>query len=836
MIRELFLRDLSLWGVIWQSALFAVIGLVGSFLLRRRPARASQMLFLAMIAAVLVPTMSVLVKHFQLGVFTTEPIVLPLVAMDVPAEASVVSASPEILPEAYEVTADLGSAAGTSQGIDIPWRMIMLYGWMATTLILLGRLSVDVVNGIRLLRWAQSRVSEHIERAADSARARLGIAKALQIRSSMDVCSPVIWCWNRPPVLLVPGDLDNQIDWASVICHELAHWRRRDHISGLIAELIVCILPWNPLLWWSKKRMVRFSEQACDDWVVAGGQSREDYAQSLLNFRPQKQVAFVPAVVSSKKTLAGRVRRIVEERCSSPNSGVRWSLAAAAIAGCIAAGIAFAQTRPPQSTGTVKTKVGQSAVIEQPAFPTMMIKGRILDPNNEPAYGASIVALPVTSWGYYTEPRSRNKEGYFELPWSPTWIEPGQPIYLMAIVQNPKSQAALVEVTDPTSPVSVRLEPAFAITGKVVDPGGQQIEECVATISLSTEFKCRAPIFGARRGRPWEHALSPLPYGAKYELTVQAKGYRTQRIAVDGTDRSQKLIDLGAITLQPQDRTIPEVTEQFVNPDLAKEFHEVYSLDKDEIIKLIKPPFVLGRQEYFQNPTSIYPRVFHSLDSQGAIQACLTWDDEALKETLLTGWTNTHRMPRLENILWLTLRMPYYDFNLPKGLNIEIPHGDWIVRADSPRNEQLRSLEEIIYAETNRAIRFEKRMAEQEVIVVGGRYKFKPHPSGNHPDYIPVTSDGKVNRMERTVDSLAEFLRSLERLHEIIIVDETEPAENATIRYKSRGSKLGWLRNLEQRREELDALLDNLAKTTSLQFKVELRPAQIWFVTETKGN
>jgi beta-lactamase regulating signal transducer with metallopeptidase domain len=160
------------------------------------------------------------------------------------------------------------------------------------------------------------------------------------------VRSPVIWCWNPIPVLLVPAVLDGGLDWTGVICHELAHFRRRDHISGLIAELIVCILPWNPLLWWSKKRMVRFSEQACDDWVVAGGRHVEDYAQSLLNFRPQKQVAFVPAVVSSKKTLAGRFHRILEERCSSPYSGVRWSLTAAAVAGCIAAGIAFAQTRP----------------------------------------------------------------------------------------------------------------------------------------------------------------------------------------------------------------------------------------------------------------------------------------------------------------------------------------------------------------------------------------------------------------------------------------------------------------------------------------------------------
>ncbi len=841
MISELFVRDMSLWAVAWQSTFVAVIGLVGSFLLRRRPARASQVLLLAMIATVLVPAMGILVKHFELGVFVAEPI------------QSEVEMPHEFVPDVYETSVAIPLHEDTVNEIHertegpvlleagsalahIPWRLIVLYGWMTATLILLGRLSVDVVYGIRLLRRAQSRVSGHIERAADSARARLGIAKALQIRSSVDVRSPVIWCWSSTPVLLVSADLDGGLDWVGVICHELAHFRRRDHISGLIAELIVCFLPWNPLLWWSKRRMVRFSEQACDDWVVAGGRSAEDYAQSLLNFRPQKQVAFVPAVVSSKKILAGRIRRIVEEKCKSPYIGFRWSITAVAIAGCIAVGIAFAQTRAARPAATVKTRVGKLAVIEKPAFPVTMIKGRILDPNNKPAYGAGIVALPVTSWGYYTEPKRQNKEGYFELPWSPTWIEQDQPIYLMAVVQDPKSQAALVEVTDPTSPVTVRLEPAFAITGKVVDPGGKQIEECLAMISLSTEFKCQAPIFSTREGKWWERMLSPLPYGAKYKLTVRAKGYRTRQIIVDGTDKSQKLIDLGTITLQPQERTKPEVAEQYADPDLEKEFHKVYCLDKDEIIKLIKSPFVLGRQEHFQHLTSLYPGVFHSLDSQGAIQACLLWDGERLIETPLHAYTHTHKKPRLEYTLLLTLRMPHYDFNLPKELNIEMPHGDWIVRDDSTRNEQLRSLEEIIYAETNRAIRFEKRLAEREVIVVRGRYKFKPHPSGNHPDYIPVTSDGKVNRTERTVDSLAEFLRSLERLHEIIIVDETEPAENTTIRYKSRGSKLGWLMNPEQRREELDTLLDNLAKTTSLQLKVERRPAEIWFVTETKGN
>jgi hypothetical protein len=323
--------------------------------------------------------------------------------------------------------------------------------------------------------------------------------------------------------------------------------------------------------------------------------------------------------------------------------------------------------------------------------------------------------------------------------------------------------------------------------------------------------------------------LSPLPYGEKYKLTVQAKGCRTRQIIVDGTDKSQKLIDLGTITLQPQDRTKSEVAERYADPDLAKEFHKVYSLDKDEIIKLIKPPFVLGRQEYFQNPASTYPRAFDSLESQGAIQACLLWDGEALMETPLTGYYYIHRMPRLEYALSFTLRMKHYDFNLPKELNIEIPCGDWIVRADSPRNKQLSALEDIIYAETKRAIRFEQRTIEREVIVATGRYEFKPHPSGNYPNYIPLW-DGRLQTAEYTVNSLEDLFANIEWELKMKIVNETESVENATIRFK-------WIKlDPEPTGDKLNVLFDFLAKTTSLQFKVESRPAEIWFVTEKTEN
>jgi len=57
MIHELFTTDLSIFSYLWQSSIFLVVGLIASYFLRRRPSRASQVLFLAMIGAIIMPTM-----------------------------------------------------------------------------------------------------------------------------------------------------------------------------------------------------------------------------------------------------------------------------------------------------------------------------------------------------------------------------------------------------------------------------------------------------------------------------------------------------------------------------------------------------------------------------------------------------------------------------------------------------------------------------------------------------------------------------------------------------------------------------------------------------------
>jgi chromosome segregation ATPase len=92
--------------------------------------------------------------------------------------------------------------------------------------------------------------------------------------------------------------------------------------------------------------MVRLSEQACDDWVLAGGRAGTDYAQTLLNLSPELQMAFMPTVIGKEKPMKKRIYRIVKEKCGIPQVGVRWALIVAMIAASATVGVALAQRRP----------------------------------------------------------------------------------------------------------------------------------------------------------------------------------------------------------------------------------------------------------------------------------------------------------------------------------------------------------------------------------------------------------------------------------------------------------------------------------------------------------
>ena len=526
---ELFFGDPLLWTCVWQSTIFVVLGLVGSFILKHRSSRAHQVLLLSMIVAVIVPAASILVKHYKLGIFVAEPIIMHSPTEDIPAsryeapEIASAESAKHKSASAKETTAPV--PVGSRDAI-FPWRSVGLYGWIAASLILAGRLLITFISGARLLGRAAPLDCERIEQAVSRVKVTLGINKDVKVCSSRRVRSPVIWCWRRNPTLLVPsgaGQLDT--DWMGVLCHELAHFKRWDHISGLLAELLVCILPWQLFLWLAKSRLIHLSEQACDDWVIAAGQPGTDYAESLLDLTPGGQMAFVPAVVSTKRGLAGRIHRILEEKCSSPRRGLRWSITAVILAACVVVGVAFAQTRPAESVKAETSGTAEPAVETSNESNGIIL--RLIDPDGQPVQAAK-GSLRVTvrdravlgsqlKW-YHAKISDENGRIVFNID---DQFRSQMDYEVFYVLQEARRLGAMVELErrDAGKTFEVPLAPICQVHGILDSPALEAIGMPLSTAFVEIRWNGREPLeqmFHTKEDKQFTFLLPPGQYELNY--------------------------------------------------------------------------------------------------------------------------------------------------------------------------------------------------------------------------------------------------------------------------------------------------------------------------------
>jgi beta-lactamase regulating signal transducer with metallopeptidase domain len=109
--------------------------------------------------------------------------------------------------------------------------------------------------------------------------------------------SPVV-CGIGRPRLLWPARLLDTLPAGSrrsVVAHELAHLRRRDHWVGWLLLAAECIWWWNPLFWLIRRQVRNQAELACDAWVVATlPGDRRAYAEALIEVSRLVSTAAVP--------------------------------------------------------------------------------------------------------------------------------------------------------------------------------------------------------------------------------------------------------------------------------------------------------------------------------------------------------------------------------------------------------------------------------------------------------------------------------------------------------------------------------------------------------------
>ena len=242
-------------------------------------------------------------------------------------------------------------AAGGPFVATISWPAALLLVWAAGAALVLGRLFLGLIAVQVIARRTTDAAAAPWLPLARELADDLAISR-IAFRRSERAAMPVAYGVWRPTVLM-PAAADG---WTEdrlriVLLHELAHVKRRDCLTHMLAQ-VACGLYWfNPLAWVAARRVRAERERACDDLVLAAGTPGPDYADQLLEIARMMRAARFPSIVAGaslamahRSQLEGRLMAILDP--SVPRSGVSRmrTFAAAAVAAAALIPLASMQT------------------------------------------------------------------------------------------------------------------------------------------------------------------------------------------------------------------------------------------------------------------------------------------------------------------------------------------------------------------------------------------------------------------------------------------------------------------------------------------------------------
>lgn len=126
-----------------------------------------------------------------------------------------------------------------------------------------------------------------------------------------DVASPFILGVFRPRIYL-PSSLDEDCR-KSVLAHEKAHLRRKDHWWKPLGFVLLTIHWFNPIMWLAYILLCRDIEAACDERVVKGmePEERKRYSEALLSCAmPRRSIAACP-LAFGEQGIKGRIKYVL---------------------------------------------------------------------------------------------------------------------------------------------------------------------------------------------------------------------------------------------------------------------------------------------------------------------------------------------------------------------------------------------------------------------------------------------------------------------------------------------------------------------------------------------
>ncbi|HVH88508.1 MAG TPA: M56 family metallopeptidase, partial [Terriglobales bacterium] len=205
----------------------------------------------------------------------------------------------------------------SSSRSQLNWQGTLVLLWICGTIACVARLALVHLRLKGLVRRAAP-----VESIVLASRLRwlcrdLGIRREVVLLASPELDVPIAVGVLDPQIVLSPqcGEW-SETRRNALLCHEIAHIKRLDALTQLLASVAAAMYWLNPFVWLVVRAMRLERERACDDYVLASGTAASDYAHELLEIvstlvRPQPAAALAMA---RRSQLEGRVLALVNSR------------------------------------------------------------------------------------------------------------------------------------------------------------------------------------------------------------------------------------------------------------------------------------------------------------------------------------------------------------------------------------------------------------------------------------------------------------------------------------------------------------------------------------------
>jgi beta-lactamase regulating signal transducer with metallopeptidase domain/thiol-disulfide isomerase/thioredoxin len=275
------------------------------------------------------------------------------------------------------------------------------------------------------------------------------------------------------------------------------------------------------------------------------------------------------------------------------------------------------------------------------------------------------------------------------------------------------------------------------------------------------------------------------------------------------------------------DSNLPDELAQLLGvagkpPTWRHRFDQVYQLAPGEVLRHVPVPFIPERTNFITERNALggageWPERF-TVEWDGAAVWSTPHGDATLMPLLgsLAGW---HRA-------WGT-----DIFDCPVELGRQKIPGDWCVAREAPLAKRLEALERLLRDELHLPIRIERKQVERDAIVVSGQYRFVPLRPDDKYVHLSTDNHDLDDECGGGPGGFPEMVEWLSGFTGVPFVAEAAGPPDVGVELRQHPSTI--LRKPFPAKE-LDQIIANLARQTSLKFERQRRPVDVWSVSEER--